>query len=126
MYKEVFQIRLQARRKELGLTQYDVSAETGIIQTNVSKYETGKLEPSLETLGKLAEFYQVSTDWLLGNQYNKEEGNIIKTALTEYKEEIAKTIGGAIEQGLKGEELLKSIYSYMEKDLKEITKKYTP
>lgn len=73
MYKEVFALRLYARRKELQLSQIDVSKETEINQSNISKLEAGKLEPNLETLGKLANFYEVSIDWLLGNPHNEKE-----------------------------------------------------
>ena len=74
MYKEVFQIRIKAIREELSLSQIKVSTETGIHQSYLSKYENGTLEPSLEQLGILANFYQVSIDWLLGNPYNKKGG----------------------------------------------------
>lgn len=67
MYKEVFPVRIKAKRQELGLTQIKVSADTGINQSKISKYETGALEPDLENLGILANYYQISLDWLLGN-----------------------------------------------------------
>lgn len=72
MYKKVFHIRIKAIREELGLSQIKVSADTGIHQSYLSKYENGALEPSLEQLGILANYYQVSIDWLLGNPYGKE------------------------------------------------------
>lgn len=74
MYKEVFQIRIKAIRDELGLSQIKVSAETGIHQSYLSKYENGSLEPSLEQLGTLANFYEVSIDWLLGNPHSGKKG----------------------------------------------------
>lgn len=74
MYKEVFQIRIKAIRDELGISQTKVSADTGIHQSYLSKYENGSLEPSLEQLGVLANYYQVSIDWLLGNPYNGKGG----------------------------------------------------
>lgn len=74
MYKEVFAIRIKAIRDELGLSQIKVSAETGIHQSYLSKYENGALEPSLEQLGILANYYQVSTDWLLGNPHSNKRG----------------------------------------------------
>lgn len=67
MYKEVFPVKIKAKRQELGLTQMKVSADTGINQSKISKYETGALEPDLENLGILANYYQISLDWLLGN-----------------------------------------------------------
>lgn len=69
MYKEVFAVRIKAIRNELGLTQNQVSKDTEIDQSRISKYEQGELEPDLEKLGKLANYYQVSIDWLLGNPY---------------------------------------------------------
>jgi len=66
VYKINFAPRIKEARKRTGFTQKEVSEETGIQQSKLSKYENGDLEPNLETLGKLAEFYGVSTDWLLG------------------------------------------------------------
>lgn len=74
MYKEVFQIRVKAIREELGLSQVKVSADTGIHQSYLSKYENGSLEPNLEQLGQLANYYEVSIDWLLGNPHNYKRG----------------------------------------------------
>ena len=69
MYKEVFALRLKQSREELKLSQLTVSKDLEINQSKLSKYETGTLEPNLETLGKLANYYQVSIDWLLGNPH---------------------------------------------------------
>lgn len=74
MYKEVFALRIQQIRKELGLTQIQVSKDTEIDQSRISKYETGELQPDLEKLGKLANYYEVSIDWLLGNPYSSKWG----------------------------------------------------
>lgn len=74
MYKEVFKLRIKAIREELGLSQITVSNETGIHQSYLSKYENGTLEPSIEQLGTLANYYQVSIDWLLGNPHDTKRG----------------------------------------------------
>ena len=74
MYKEVFAIRIKSIRKELGLSQICVSKETGIDQSRISKYETGELQPDLEKLGILANYYEVSIDWLLGNPHKNRRG----------------------------------------------------
>lgn len=75
MYQETFKTRIKSIREELGLTQSQVSAETGIDQSRISKYERGALEPDIERLGILANYYQVSIDWLLGNIYHDRKGN---------------------------------------------------
>ena len=47
-------------------TQGDIAKILNIEQASYAKYETGKLEPSNETLIKLADIYDVTTDYLLG------------------------------------------------------------
>jgi transcriptional regulator with XRE-family HTH domain len=66
LYKSVFAARIREARKRTGFTQLEVTAETGIDDSRLSKYENGKLEPTLEVLGTLAEFYGVTSDWLIG------------------------------------------------------------
>ncbi len=66
MYKENFPERIRKARVDAGYTQPQVSDELHISKGTISKYETGKLEPDLEKLAVLAEFYAVSVDWLLG------------------------------------------------------------
>ena len=68
MYKETFAIKLKAARKEAGYTQRQVEALTGIKQSCLAGYEIGRTEPDIETLGTLADFYNVSTDWLIGTK----------------------------------------------------------
>lgn len=66
MYREAFPSRLREARESAGYTQQQVEDETGIKRASLSHYEKGKREPDIETLGILAEFYCVSTDWLFG------------------------------------------------------------
>lgn len=66
MYKEVFPERIKKARTEAGYTQQQVADLTQISRSNIAKYESGTLEPTLETLGTLAQFYNVSLNWLLG------------------------------------------------------------
>lgn len=68
MYREGFKSKIKKARLDTGFTQAEVSKETGIIRSTIGKYETGDLEPDLEKLGILADFYGVSVDWLLGTK----------------------------------------------------------
>lgn len=68
MYREAFPSKIKKAREETGFTQREVAKEVKLPQSTIAKYETGKLEPSLETLGILADFYNVSVDWLLGTR----------------------------------------------------------
>jgi transcriptional regulator with XRE-family HTH domain len=71
MYCESFASKLKKAREDTGFTQREVAKETGITQSVLARYETGKLEPNLEVLGILTDFYGVSADWLLGTGKNK-------------------------------------------------------
>lgn len=71
MYKEYFSNKIKKARLEAGYTQEQVASLTGISQEIISRIETGAREPSLENLGILADFYEVSIDWLLGTGKKK-------------------------------------------------------
>ncbi len=66
MYKEKLCKNLVTARKKKKITQQVAADFLGIQQCTLSKYENGKLEPDVETLCKMAIFYEVSTDWLFG------------------------------------------------------------
>lgn len=68
MYKETFPEKLKTARKEAGYSQRQVESLTGIKQSTLAGYEIGRTEPDIETLGTLADFYNVSTDWLIGTK----------------------------------------------------------
>ena len=57
--------RLKQLRKSRGYTQVSLQLQTGIEQALLSKYESGERVPPTETLLKLAEFYNVSIDYIL-------------------------------------------------------------
>jgi len=66
MYKENFPERIKKARIDAGYTQPKSAEGLKIPKSKISKYETRNPEPDLEKLGALADFYCVSTDWLLG------------------------------------------------------------
>lgn len=65
MYTELFTKKLKLARSHTGLTQVEVAEVLGISKSTIASYEVGRTEPDLETLAKLAEYYEVSLDWLL-------------------------------------------------------------
>ena len=65
MYKENFHQKLTKARKDTGYTQQYVADVTGITRGCIAKYEIGTLEPDIEKLATLAQFYNVSLNWLL-------------------------------------------------------------
>lgn len=58
--------RLITLRKERGVLQKDIAKEIGITAAAYSLYEKGKREPSLGTIQKMADYFNVSTDYLIG------------------------------------------------------------
>lgn len=68
MYAEGFPSKIKKARLNTGFTQREIEKETKIPQSTIAKYETGTLQPDLEKLGILADFYGVSVDWLLGTR----------------------------------------------------------
>lgn len=58
--------RLKLLREEKGLFQSDIAKILGISNAAVGFYESGKRDMSTETVIKLAEYFNVSTDYLLG------------------------------------------------------------
>ncbi len=62
----VIKNRIRDLREDMDLRQIDVSNSTGIDQKTLSNYETGKTNPDSYAIIKLAEFFHVSTDYLLG------------------------------------------------------------
>lgn len=52
-------------RKERGFLQKEVAAYLNMTVATISNYEKGVHSPDLNTLCKLADFYNVSTDYLL-------------------------------------------------------------
>ena len=52
--------------KERGVTVYRVSKETGISQTTFIEWRQGKYTPKADKMQKIADYFDVSVDYLLG------------------------------------------------------------
>lgn len=63
----MFTERLKSLRKEAGLTQKDIALHFKTSPQSYAQWEKGLRSPSKESLEKLANFFNVSTDYLLGN-----------------------------------------------------------
>ncbi len=58
--------RIRDLREDKDLRQIDVAEATGIDQKTLSNYETGKTNPDSYSIIKLADFFEVTTDYILG------------------------------------------------------------
>ena len=63
---KIFQERLIEQRRLNKVTQRQLAEYLQIAQPSYIRYENGSAEPSLETLIKIADYFDVSVDYLLG------------------------------------------------------------
>ena len=61
---------LKRIRNEKNITQVRLSIAAEVSQETISAYESGKAMPSVDTLIKIADFLDVSIDYLLGRTDN--------------------------------------------------------
>lgn len=64
--KEIFSERLQDLINENGLNNQQLSDATGIPRTSISNWLNGRRTVQIEALAKIAIFFKVTTDYLLG------------------------------------------------------------
>lgn len=65
-----FSDRLKTLRKQAGLTQKDMANRLNIQRVTYSHYETGRSQPSIDTLIILATIFECSIDYLVGISEN--------------------------------------------------------
>ena len=75
--------RLKLLREEKGLFQSDIAKILGVSVAAVGFYENEKRDMSPETIIKLAEYFGVSTDYLLGKSDIRNPGKQIDDLLNE-------------------------------------------
>ena len=67
---------IRALRQAARLTQVDLAKAMGVSKQCVSNWENDNIQPSVEMLVRLAQYFRVSTDFLLG----LEKGEMIDAA----------------------------------------------
>lgn len=67
---KIFGERIRALRESMGYSQMRFAEIFGVGQSTVVRYEKGAASPSLEFLIKLADYYDVSLDYILGRTDN--------------------------------------------------------
>lgn len=69
-------MKLKELRKAKKITQQEFAKEFGLPLRTYNAYENGEYEPSIETLIKLADFYDVSLDFLCERRWQNQLGYI--------------------------------------------------
>ena len=103
---------LRILRTKKNISQIKLSTEIEISQELVSQYELGKSLPSIENLVKIADYFNCSTDYLLGltNDFSK------KSDLKKDDLEVTELIQNYSDLSLKNREKLKSYLNYLLKN----------
>lgn len=57
---------LRKLRMDSGVTQKQLADAIGVSQQSINKYENHNIEPDIETIKRLAAFFQTSVDFLIG------------------------------------------------------------
>ena len=63
-------MRLKEIRKSKGISQLKMAMDLNTSQNTISRYETGDREPGINELIKIADYFNVSVDYLLGRTNN--------------------------------------------------------
>ena len=69
-------LKLKELREELNLSQLDIAKGIETSQRNISRWENGTNEPTSSFVVKLSDYFQCTTDYLLGRE---NEYGIIET-----------------------------------------------
>lgn len=75
--------RIRMLREKNKLTQTELSKKLGIPNQNLSNYERGFRHPDYEALQKIADFFDVSVDYLLGRREKTKNPLDLKDELME-------------------------------------------
>ena len=65
---------IRVLRKQSGLTMKQLGNELGMAESTISLYETGKRSPDVQSLIRIADFFNVSLDCLCGRKNEVIEG----------------------------------------------------
>lgn len=68
-------LKLRDLRKSKSLTLKQMAAIFGISESSISLYETGKRQPDYELLCKMADYFDVSIDTLMGRNSSDHESS---------------------------------------------------
>lgn len=68
-------------RKQRKISQTELAKILHVSQQTVTAWETGKAEPSSSAISNLADYFNVTTDYLLGRPEKKDDDNVDYVAL---------------------------------------------
>ena len=104
----IFSVRFKELRNTNNLTQADLSNIFGITPTGISYWESGKAIPNFDMLKKISEYFDVSIDYLTGNEVKEENQNVLFRKLDKVDEKdkdfLLKLLNNTIDTFINNEE----------------------
>ena len=70
--------KIRELRKSKGLSQYELAREISVSQATVASWENNTRKPSIELIRQMANYFSVSSDYLLGSESQDNEIDISK------------------------------------------------
>lgn len=78
-------LRIKELREKKRIMQKDMAKSIGVGVSTLSQYETGKREPDYATLVKIAQYFNVSVDYLLNQDEKKSSAGTEDNINMDYK-----------------------------------------
>lgn len=78
-------VRITKLRKDSRLTQQELADKLGITRAALSHYEKDRREPDSDTLVKISDFFDVTTDYILGKTDGNAKSKTVNSAYHEYE-----------------------------------------
>lgn len=75
---------LKKLRLEFGISQQQLADVIGVSQQSVNKYENHNVEPDIETLIAIAEYFNVTIDYLVGRDESRAEDRDSQILFNQY------------------------------------------
>lgn len=73
----MFRLRIKELREEKGLSQKKLAEALGVSPGTIGNWESGIREPNFDMVTKVAEFFQVTVDYLLGQSNVRNQDTVI-------------------------------------------------
>lgn len=109
--------RLKKLRRDMNLTQAELSLRLSISRSSLSLYEINKREPDCETINKIADFFEVSLDYLYGRSsdaFNSKTRIMdISASLTEKEKQLLEIFGKIKDETLQ-EKIITKLEGYVD------------
>ncbi len=129
--------RLKKARNNKGLTQIEAAKKLGVTNGALSGYERNYRDPDTNMLKQMAELYEVSLDYLVGNKVISNNDNLlskkdeldISKRMAELREDLSSATGLLFDGEPMSDEAKESLLEAMEFGVrlaKKNNKKYTP